>query len=207
MRPIVLFAASAALFVGVPATPVAAQKDDKKDAKDGSPTPAASQTLTKSLKAKVSVALTDVRLGDALKEFAAQVDMKADLQLMWTYGPNFPFAQKVTYSCKDKPLEVALDELFKKVGPLGYVVVSKDGDRHDGWILLTTTGERGTEVVLPKATAEEETDAADKLALAKKLLDKGDNDKAKIVLNYIVKKYPTAKAFAEAKELLGKLDK
>ena len=204
MRLIVLLVASAALFVGAPGAPATAQKDEKKDAPS---TPAAELTRTKALKTKVSAAFTDARLGDVLKEFAAQVDMKADLQLMWTYGPNFPFAQKVTYSCQDKPLEVALDELFKKVGPLGYIVVSKDGDRHDGWIQVTTTGERGAEVVLPKATAEEETDATEKLALSKKLLDGGKNDQAKIVLGYILKKYPMAKVAPEAKELLGKLEK
>jgi hypothetical protein len=135
------------------------------------------------------------------------VDMRADAQLMWTYGPNFPFAQKVTYSCKDKPLEEALDELFTKLGTLGYLVVSKDGDKYDGWVLLTTTGERGSEKVLPKATEEEETDAASKLGLAKKLIEKGENDKAKVVLSYITKKYPSAKATTEAKELLAKLEK
>lgn len=204
MRLIVLFALALALSACVPAAPAAAQKDEPKAA---APTPAADLTRTKALKAKMTVALSEVRLGDVLKEFAAQVDMKADVQLMWTYGANFPFAQKVTYSCKDKPLEVALDELFTKVGGLGYIVVSKDGDRHDGWIRVTTTGERGAGVVLPKATAEEETDAADKLVLAKKLIDKGDNDKAKVVLNYILKKYPTAKATTEAKELLEKVGK
>jgi hypothetical protein len=204
MRLIVLFALALALSVRVPAAPAIAQKDEPKAAAS---TSAADLTRTKALKAKMTVAMSEARLGDVLKEFAAQVDMKADVQLMWTYGANFPFAQKVTYSCKDKPLEAALDELFTKVGGLGYIVVSKDGDRHDGWIRVTTTGERGSEVVLPKATAEEETDAAEKLVLAKKLIDKGDNDKAKIVLNYILKKYPTAKATTEAKELLEKLGK
>jgi hypothetical protein len=216
MRAIVLFAASAILFGSgfgpFPFASGAPQKDEKKDDKVGAkdtakPTLAAELTRTKSLKAKVSVAFTDARLGDVLKEFAAQVDMKADLRLMWTYGPNFPYAQKVTYSCKDKPLEDALDELFKKLGTLGYVVVSKDGDKHDGWVLLTTTGERGTEVVWPKATAEEEADAADKLGLAKKLIEGGKNEQAKTVLSYVIKKYPTAKATTEAKELLGKLEK
>jgi hypothetical protein len=202
MRPTVIFAAAAALVAAFPAAPAAAQKDDPKPL-----TAAAQQTQSKALKAKMNAAFTDARLGDVLKEFAAQVDMKADVQLMWTYGPNFPYAQKVTYSCKDKPLETALDELFKKVGPLGYIVVSKDGDKHDGWILLTTTGERGAEVVLPKATAEEEAEATEKLTLAKRLIDGNKTDQAKTVLNYILKKFPTAKAAAEAKELLEKVGK
>jgi hypothetical protein len=200
----------------------AAQKDEKKDDKKaekdskgatkdtGKPTPAAELTRTKALKAKMSVSFTNARLGDVLKEFAAQVDMKADTQLLWTYGTGFPYSQKVTYSCKDKPLEVALDELFKKVEGLGYIVVSKDGDKHDGWVLLTTTGERGFEKGAeppPKATEAEETDAVDKLALAKKLIDVGKNEQAKTVLTFIIKRYPGAKATTEAKELLAKLEK
>jgi hypothetical protein len=223
MRVTVLFALSAGLFWAgfQPSEPTAraAQKDVKKDtkkddksaAKDaGTVTPAAQLTLTKSLKAKMSASFTDARLGDVLKEFAHLVDMRADTQLLWTYGPGFPYAQKVTYACKDKPLEVALDELFKKVGGLGYIVVSKDDDRHDGWVLLTTTGERGTEKGFeppPKATEAEETDAADKLGLAKKLIDLGKNEQAKTVLTFVVKRYPGAKATAEAKELLAKLEK
>ena len=219
MRAIVLVAASAALFGSgfgsVALASGAPQKDEKKDEKavpkeSGKPTAASERTRGTALKAKMSVAFTDARLGDALKEFAAQVDMRADTQLMWAYGPGFPFAQKVTYSCKDKPLEEALDELFTMLGTPGYLVVSKEGDKYDGWILLTTTGERGSEKVLPRATAEEEADAASKLALAKKLLEKmqkADDDKAKTVLTYILKKYPTAKATTEAKELLAKLEK
>ncbi len=212
MRAIVLFAASAGLFGAVPDAPAEPQKDEKKDTKDAKEpaksTPAAELTRTRSLKAKMTVAFTDARLGDVLKEFAAQVDVRVETQLMWTYGPNFPYAQKVTYSCKDKPLEAALDELFKKVGELGYVVVSKDGDKYDGWVLLTTTGERGyVKPPPPPATAEEEADATEKLALAKKLIEAGKTEQAKTVLAYILKKYPTAKAAGEAKELLGKLDK
>jgi hypothetical protein len=185
-----------------------AKKDDKSAAKESSkPTAAAELTRTKSLKTKVSVSFTDARLGDVLKELAAQVDMKADQQLLWAYGPDFPFAKKVAYSCKDKPLEVALDDLFKKNGGLGYIVVSKDGDKHDGWVLLTTTGERGAEKPEVKLTDAEEADAADKLGLAKKLIDAGKTDQAKTVLTFVMKKYPTATATAEAKELLAKLEK
>jgi hypothetical protein len=209
----VIFATVAALFGSLQAPVGAAQKDEKKDAKTAPVepaklTPAAEETFAKLLKAKVSAEFKEARLGDVLKEFAHQVETKTDAPVMWAYGKDFPFAQKVTFSCKDKPLEVALDELFKKQGGLGYVVVSKDGDRRDGWVLVTTTGERGYEKGSeppPKATAEEEADATDKLALAKKLLDGGKNEQAKTVLTFIVKRYPGAKAAGEARELLGKL--
>jgi hypothetical protein len=213
MRSSVLFALSAALIGGAFGLPerlaATRQKDEPKEgmAEPAKLTPAAELTLTKALKAKVSGQFTDVRLGDILKEFAAQVEMSAEVILLWTYGKDFPYAQKVTYSCKSKPLEEALDELFKKAGTLGYVVVSKGGDRHDGWVLLTTTGERGAEKEQPKASAAEEADAAAKLTLAKKLIDGGKDDQAKTVLTCIVKRYPAAKAAAEAKELLAKLGK
>ena len=199
MRATVLFAL-AALVCGPAAAP-ARQKD-------AAATPAAERTRTKALKAKVSVAFTDARLGDVLKEMAAQVDMTADELLMWTYGPGFPFAQKVTFSSTGKPLDATLDAMFTKLGGgLGYVVVSNEEDRHDGWVRLTTTGERGVEKVILKATVAEEAQAAETLALAKKLIDTKKDDQAKTVLAYLVKKYPTAAAAAEAKELLAKLEK
>ncbi len=163
-------------------------------------------TRTKLLKAKVTVEFTDARLGEVLKEFAHLVEEKTDQPVMWAYATGFPFAQKVTFSVKDKPLEVALDLLLKKAGgDLGYYVVSKDGDKYDGWVKLTTTSERGFEP--PPATAEDEATATERLTLAKKLIDAGKPAAAKPVLEILAKKYPTTKAGAEAKELLGKLEK
>jgi|GEM_PF-1384497 len=223
MRAIVLFVASAAFIGGslawgqpTPKDSNGAKKDTKKDKNDISPppgtktTPASELTRTKLLKVKMNVEFTDARLGDVLKEFAAQVDMSTDLPVMWTYGKDFPYSQKVTYRCKNKPLDAALDELFKKLGPLGYIIVAKEGDRRDGWILVTTTGERGYEKggeSSPKITAAQEADATAKLALAKKLIDAGKNEQAKTVLAFIVKHYPGAKVAPEAKELLEKLEK
>ena len=218
MRAMVLFLALVAFLWADAARAQPAAQDGKKgsqsDAKSaatdsGKPTPAAELTRTKSLKAKVSVSVTDARLGDVLKELAAQVDTKADVQLMWSYGPGFPYSKKVSYTCKAKSVEAVLDELFKANGGLGYVVVSKEGDKHDGWVLLTTTGERGGAGGAPEAklSAEEEADAAAKLALAKNLIGGGKTDQAKTVLAFVLKKYPTAKIADEAKELLAKLEK
>jgi hypothetical protein len=169
-------------------------------------TAAADWTRTKSLKTPVTREFTDERLGDILKEFAAQVDMKTDKPVLWTYGTGFPYGKKVTYAAKDKPLEEALDELLTKAGVgLGYVVISREGDKHDGWVRLTTTGERGQE--LPPPTAQEEKDAADKLTEAKKLLDARKDVSAKVFLELVVKKYPATKAAKEAKELLARIEK
>lgn len=206
MRSTVLLAAVALLGFGGAAGARPVPQDEKKDAPaDAKATPAAEFTRTKALKAKVSADFKEVRLGDVLKEFAAQADMRSDMLILWAYGPGFPYSQKVTYACKDKPIDAALGELFTKVGGLGYVVVSKDGDKRDGWVLLTTTGERGFE--RPPATAEEEKLAAERLELAKKLIDSGKPNSAKPLLTLIATKYANTKAAAEAKELLGKLDK
>ncbi|HEY1186541.1 MAG TPA: hypothetical protein VGE74_02740 [Gemmata sp.] len=206
MRSTVLVAAAALFVSGGTADAQPAPEGEKKDAAaDAKLTPAAEFTRTKALKAKVGIEARAARLGDVLKEFAAQADMRADALVMWAYGPGFPYAQKVTYSCKDKPIDEALDELFSKSGGLGYVVVSKAGDKRDGWVLLTTTGERGT--ARPPATEAEEKLAADRLELAKKLIDGGKPGSAKPLLTLVTAKYGNTKAAAEARELLTKLDK
>jgi hypothetical protein len=179
----------------------APQTEAKGAAKD---TPAADLTRTKLLKAKVTGEFADVPLGEVLKEFAHQVEEQADRPVMWSYGPGFPFAQKVTFAAKGQPLETALDGLLTKAGGgLGYVVVSKDGDKYDGWVRLTTTGERGAaKALLPSPPA-----AVDALALAKKLIDAGRPAAAKPALEAVVRKYPGTMAEAEAKELLTKIEK
>jgi hypothetical protein len=167
---------------------------------------AAQITRTKLLKAKVSGKYKEVRLGDILKEFANQVDMQGDQPVMWAYGPGFPYSQKVTYSCEDLALDTVLDQLLTKAdGGLGYVVVSKEGDKYDGWVRLTTTGERGLEK--GAATPAEEAAAAKDLTTAKRLIELGKPAAAKPVLEILVRKYSNTKAGAEAKELLEKIDK
>jgi hypothetical protein len=164
------------------------------------------QTRTKLLKVAVTVDSREERLGDILKEFAAQVDARTDEPVMWTYATGFPYAQKVTFAVNEKPLEEALDLLFTKVGgELGYVVVSDEGKKYDGWVRLTTAGERG--VSAPPATAEDEATAAKRLDLAKKLIDAGKPASAKPVLEIVAKNYPTTKAGMEAKALLEKIGK
>ncbi len=187
----------------LPAVPRVQNDDAKSAAKE---TAASELTRTKLLKAKVGGAFKETRLGDILKEFAAQVEMSTDHPVLWSYGPGFPFAKKVSYTAKDLPLETALDELLKQAGDeLGYIVVAKEGDKYDGWVRLTTTGERGME--LPPPTAAEESTAVERFALAKKLIDAGKPESAKPLLRVLVKKYAATKAGIEAKALLEKLNK
>ena len=185
---------------GVHAIAAQASKDTSKA------TEAADRTRTRLLKVNVTGTFTDVRLGDVLKEFAAQVEMQTEHHLLWTYSKDFPFAGKVTFTIKDTPLDAALDQLLTKAGgTLGFVVISKSGDKYDGWVRLTTKGERGADL-LP-ATAQEEQEAADTLTKAKGHIEGKNAAAAKVYLQLVVKKYPTAKAAAEARELLEKIGK
>lgn len=106
-------------------------------------TPAANTTRTKLLKAKVKVDYkTAIPVGEILKEFAEQVDRQAGQPVMWAYGSGFPYNQKVVFACNSE-LDQALDELFRKVGKAGYIVIANDGNKYDGWVWLTAGDERG----------------------------------------------------------------
>jgi hypothetical protein len=181
-------------------TPKAAAKD----------TVAAERTRTKLLKVKVTVDFQKISLREVLKEFAAQADMAAERPVMWTYADGFPADTPITYACKNKPLDAALDELFKKHG-LGYVVIAKEDDKHDGWVRVGKGDERGFATGPPKIETidgdDDEKKAAGRLALAKELIEKGKPADAKAVLMLVANKFPKTKAAAEAKELLEKLNK
>jgi len=184
--------------------PEEAQKPNPSPANKSSP--AAEVTRTKYLTVMVMATFQDVRLGDILKELAAQVEMKSDRALMWTYGAGFPFEKRVSFTINNQSLETALDRLFTQVGDeTGYVIVSRPGDKHDGWVRLTNQGERGTE--LRPATKQEETAASEQLVLARKFFDSGMFDSAKPLLEILVRKYPTTKPGKEARVLLRSIDK
>jgi hypothetical protein len=196
-------------------SPVLAQPATKTGAKStGEDTPAAERTRTKLLKVKVTVEFKGVPLREAMKEFAAQVDMNEERPVMWTYADGVPSDQLITYTCSDKPLDKVLDEVFKK-HKLGYVVISADDHPRDGWVRITQGSERGfgkgpapeTTTTPPPADDEDETKAAARLKAAKTLVDAGKPADAKAVLMLVVNKYPKTKAAAEAKELLEKLNK
>ena len=175
-------------------------------------TPAADRTRTKLLKVKISVDLKGVKLREALKEFAAQVDMQEERSVLWTYGEDIPADQPITYTCTEKPLDKVLDDVFKKL-KLGYVVISADDQPRDGWVRITRGTERGfgkepaAETTAPTPADDDESKAASRLKVAKSLIDKGMTADGKLVLMVVVNKFPKTKAAAEAKELLEKLNK
>ena len=103
MRPI-LFAMLTAGLVAIAGEGVSPAAQVPKDAPkaSGKDSLATELTRTKLLKVKVSVAYIDTRVGEILKEFAHLVDTKADRPVMWAYGTDFPFAQKVVASWCDR---------------------------------------------------------------------------------------------------------
>jgi len=171
--------------------------------------PAAERTRTKLLPVKVTVEAKKVPLRDVLKEFAAQVEMQTDRPVMWTYAADVPAGTPVTYTCSEKPLVKALDELFTPL-KLGYVIVSEDDQPRDGWVRIIKGTDRGTAAngtTTPAGDDDDEKKAATRLGIAREQLDKGRKATARAVLNGVIEKYPKTKAAAEAKALLEKLDK
>lgn len=182
------------------AAPVAATPQDS-PVRAAADTPAAAFTRNQALKVRVSVDFTEIPLGDILKELAHLAEEQTERPLLWAYGPGFPYDRKVTFAAKNQPLDVVLDQLLSRAGEgLGYVVVSQEGDKYDGWVRLTTTGERGQ--ARPPAGAEDEAAAAEKLDLARRLIESGQGAAARPVLELILRKYPSTRAAAAAKELL-----
>lgn len=176
-------------------------------------TPAAERTRTKLLKIKVNLDAKKVSLRELLKEVAAQVEMQSEKPIMWTYAPEVMAAQPITYSCNGKAVDEVLDDLGKLAG-IGYIVVSKDDHKHDGWIRITKGPERGfgkypddTTTAAPTIDDPDEMKATVRLKAAKELIDSGKDADAKAVLKLIADKYPKTKAAAEAKTLLEKLTK
>ena len=179
--------------------PAAASKD----------TPAADRTRTKLLKTKVTVNFANVPLREVMKELAGQVEMMQERPVLWTYSVDVKPDTPVKFACNDKPLDAALDQLFKELG-LGYFVVSKDDDKHDGWVKITKGTERGYDTAAPTTGVnddDEEKKAASRLDIAKEFIEKGKPADAKAVLMLVVNKFPKTKAAAEAKQLLEKLNK
>lgn len=175
-------------------------------------TPKAEETRSKLLKVKLSLNFNKFPLREALKEIAHLVNENTEKPIFWTYAadgglPNVP----VTYNCKDKAVEVILDDLFKQHG-LGFTVLSGDDHPRDGWVRVGPGKERGEVkrlAALPPPEPEDPTEAAafSRLNAAKSLLDQGKESDAKLILNVVIGKYGKTKAGAEAKDILEKLNK
>jgi hypothetical protein len=115
-------------------TCVAVTADDKTD-----DTPRAAKTR-KLLKKKIKeIEWKDTRFEECMTELKDEVK-----GLSFIYGPGISRNRMITYKAKNKTVAEILDDVCKKVGGIGYVVVSKKGNAYDGSIELRQGDERGT---------------------------------------------------------------
>lgn len=120
----------------------------------------ASFTRTKKLKGKVTIDAKNEPIGDILKEISSQLEDQKLGAISVTFDTGVSKNTKTTFASKDKTAEETLDGLLKTLD-LGYVVISKDKDRYDGWLKLVKGTNRGYEAGLepkdgpkPDATPE-----------------------------------------------------
>jgi hypothetical protein len=192
----------------------------------------AANTRTKKLQTKITVEFQDQFLKEAFAEISRQLEDAGAGSLSVKYDTGVSMNQRVAYKGAGQTVAEVLDGMLKRNG-LGYVVISKDKDRYDGWLLIKQGNERGYPVgdepkagkatakappPMPKEKAAEkpaagddadraEKSAASKLELARDLLKSGKADKAKQRLQEIVQQYPGTKAAAEAKKELDNVGK
>ncbi len=126
--------AVATMAVGLVATAADPSKDTK----------AADYTRTRKLKGKVTVEAKNNTLKDVLTDISGQFELLKLGPLSYQTEPGINLNSKVTVDAKDVPGDEALDQLLKPLG-YGYVVVSKDKDRYDGWIKVVKGDARGYE--------------------------------------------------------------
>jgi hypothetical protein len=183
----------------------------------------------KKLGEKVSVEFQDEHLSECLKEISRQLEDAGIGSISFSYDTGVSQNQRVSYSGKGQTVAEALDGLLKK-NSLGYVVISKEKDRYDGWIKIKQGSERGyaageepkektrakevTKAPPPPSTKPAGTDqeraekaAMTKLEFARSLLKDGKTDRARQRFEEIVQQHPETKAAEEAKKELAKLGK
>jgi TolA-binding protein len=117
---------------------VATAADPPKD------TAAAAFTRTQKLKGKVTVEAKNAPLKDILKDISDQLDEQKLRPLSVQYDIGISQNTRTNLAVKDAAADEALDQLLKSLG-YGYVVVSKDKDRYDGWIKVVKGDARGYE--------------------------------------------------------------
>src|SRR5947209_13679412 len=124
------------LGLGFLVTGVAALSAADKD------TALAANTRAKKLTAKVTIDAKDQFLKEVFADVSKQLEDAGAGSLSVRYDLGVSMNQRVTFAATDVPLSEALDGLLKKNG-LGYVVISKPGDRYDGWLIIKQGNERG----------------------------------------------------------------
>lgn len=112
-------------------------------AADANDTPKAAATR-KLLKTKVSVDYKDTTLSDVIDDIKDQIKDKTNktVSILKDNAGGVSNNTKFTYKAEDKPLEVVLDEMFKK-SDLGYIVISQRGNAYDGALKIVKGKARG----------------------------------------------------------------
>ncbi len=120
-------------------------------------TTAATFTRTKKLKGKVTVEAKNTPLKEILEDISNQLqDLKLG-PISAQYDIGVSGNTRTTVTVKDVTAEEALDKVFASL-ELGYVVVSKDKDRYDGWIKIVKGNARGYEPGTEPKDAPKPTD-------------------------------------------------
>src|SRR5258708_797772 len=104
-------------------------------------TDAAKKTRDERLLVKVSVDWKDVPIGDCLKQLVDEMDKGVKGKIEIKFGTGVSMNSKKKFSAKDKTVAEVLDGLLAE--DLGYVVISKKGDKSDGGLMITKGSERG----------------------------------------------------------------
>ncbi len=120
-------------------------------------TAAAEFTRTKKLKGKVSVEAKNLPLKEILADISGQLEDAKLGPISAHYDIGISGNTRTDLMVKDVAAEDALDKLLGSL-ELGYVVVSKKGDRYDGWIHIVKGKARGYEPGMEPKDAAKPTD-------------------------------------------------
>jgi hypothetical protein len=104
-------------------------------------TPSAAQSRKK-LKGKVTVEFKNTMLDEALTEISGQIEDQKLGPISKIYGVGVSKNTRVNYAGKDVTVEEALDGILKQLD-LGYTILSKPGDRQDGFFEISKGNHRG----------------------------------------------------------------
>ena len=205
-------------------TPVVRAAD--KDPRD----PGVVKSTRKKLQQKLSVRYEETALKDVITDLGEKTSPKLSLWIQ--PGSGVSGNQTITYQAENKPLELILDEMFKK-NDLGYVIGRYRNGRYVGWLIIKKGPYRGDDdddkaddtkptkekptkpKTKPKPPADDQPmdDAAKaeqraevKYQLARELAHDGKVARAKERLQEVIKSWPGTKAASKAKRLLDKLN-
>ena len=120
----------------------------------------ADKTRTVLLKTKISVEFENKPLKECMSDISGELEGMKLGRLASYPGTGVSMNTRYTYKAKDKTIEAILDEMLK-TNDLGYHVVSKQGDRYDGWIQITKGNERGYEVSSEDTKGKDDTKKKD----------------------------------------------